>query len=673
MSFKKWVIGKPDREFAKLASDELDIDPFTALIASSRNINDLSELEIFLSSEPVLCDPYELADITKAADCINEAIESGLKIAIFGDYDCDGVMATAIMYKYLLSRNADVCTYIPERIAEGYGINKNAVDELAQKGVQLIITVDNGISCAEEIEYAATKGIITVVTDHHIPSEALPDACAVVDPHRIDCCSQFKEICGAQVAFYLICVTENKEPEEMLYDYADLLSVAIIGDFMPMVGENRSMARIGISLIKKNHNIGLSAVLSVAGIDKSLIDSSKISFGIVPRINAAGRMGSATRALDLVFETNMQSAISKANELESENALRQKLEKEILSKAVEIIENNGYMHNRIIVVNGDGFHLGIVGIVAARICEKYGRPAIVLGNDGLSAHGSGRSIAGFNIFEAIKACSQHLTRYGGHELAAGISIETDKISDFRKAVNLYALSINPPVPILNLDFKINPKALSIEMVDAIRELEPFGNHNQAPVFGIFDVTIQKITSIGQGKHLKIFLNKEGASFEGLLFNVTEHNFCFNTGDKIDIAVSLDKSNFRNVPTLTVIIKAIRLNGTDEDRLFSEIYAVDDYYAFGRVDYRLSSISREDIATVYKYILKNSVTAEGLIYNFINSIGYAKTYIISVILTELNLIKKENGYYFPYLTEKTELLNSHTYKKIATAGENIDRK
>ena len=422
MSVKKWVVGTPDREKAKLLAEECDIDPFAALVAVGRGIDDEGELELLMSDEPLLCDPLELADIKIAAEYINNAIALGTKIAVFGDYDCDGVVATSLLCDYLSSREADVIAYIPDRLDEGYGMNCAAIDKLASQGVGLIITVDNGISCAEEIAYAENLGIKTVVTDHHLPPEKLPEAVAVVDPHRLDCPSTFKEVCGAEVAFKLVCVLDDKEPEQMLPRYADILAVATIGDVMPLVNENRSIVKAGIKKIKTASNVGIAAILNMAGVDRTAIDAGKISFGIVPRINAAGRMGSAYRAYELLTSKNAIDALKIAGPIDDDNVRRQQIEKDILKSAVKMIEEGGYQHNRVIVVCGEGWHFGVLGIVASRICERYGKPAIVLSNENGVAHGSGRSFSGFHLYDAINACSDVLLKYGGHELAAGLSV-----------------------------------------------------------------------------------------------------------------------------------------------------------------------------------------------------------------------------------------------------------
>lgn len=664
MAFKKWIVGKADKENAKYLAEECGIDPFSALLACSRGLSDPSELEQFISSEPLLCDPRELIDIENAAEIINAAIADNKKIAIFGDYDCDGVVSTAIMYKYLRSRNVDVVTYIPDRLTEGYGMNKGAIDKLKAQGVELIITVDNGISCFQEIDYANTLGINTVVCDHHLPGDTLPDALAVVDPHRKDCPSSFKEVCGAMVAFKLICVTDDKEPEQLLYNFADLLAVATIGDICPLIDENRSIVKAGIHLMKVRPNTGISALINVAGIDRQALNSGKVSFGVVPRINAAGRMGDADRAFKLLICEDMREAISVANELDRENAERQRIEKEVSGKAIEIIENEGYQYNRVIVVAGEDWHSGIVGIVAARICEKYGKPTIVLSVDGDMCHGSGRSFEPFNLFDAINACSEHLLRYGGHSQAAGVSLNTDKIDDFRAAINEYAETLELTVPTLNIDFRINPNGMSVEMVDAIKLLEPFGVGNPTPVFGLFGVTLDKVTPIGSGKHLKLLFSKSGGAFQALLFGKTQQDFCYKIGDILDLAVSLDSNLFREEYTLSVQIKAMRKSDTNEEKLLWDTAQFDSFMCGKNFDTVTLFPSREEVGEIYKYIHKLPSNEEMIVENFINVFGFAKTKVSLKTLCELGLVSCEKGVYMSLNAPKTDLMNSDTYKKLS---------
>lgn len=663
MSVKKWIVGNPDREKAKLLAEECDVDPFAALVAIGRGISNAGELELLLSDEPILCDPYELADIKVAADYINDAVEKNIKIAVFGDYDCDGVVATALLYDYLVSRGARVVAYIPDRIDEGYGMNCEAVDKLALQGVGLIVTVDNGISCSKEIDYANSLGISTVVTDHHIPPETLPNAIAVVDPHRTDCPSSFKEICGAEVAFKLVCVLDDKEPEQMLARYADILSVATIGDVMPLVNENRSIVKAGISKIRTSSNAGISAILNMAGIKKNSIDAGKISFGIVPRINAAGRMGSAYRAFQLLTAKTTMEALEIAGAIDDENVARQKVEKDILKDAIEMIENGNYQYNRVIVVCGNDWHFGVLGIVASRICERYGKPTIVLSNENGIAHGSGRSFSGFHLYDAIDACGDVLLKYGGHELAAGISISEENVDLFRKRINDYAIKQRRAIPSLNIDFRLNPAGMSVDMAFAIKSLEPFGMGNPVPVFGVFGVTLEKITPIGGGKHIKLLCRKNGNAFQALLFGIRPEQFCFVVGDIVDLAVTLDANLYQDQYTLSVQIKSIKMADVNQDEFFAEKIKYDDFISGNSTDLNEILPDRSQVGSIYKMITSAPQNAERL--KHINTeIGFAKTLVALKTLCELGLISQKNGVLSANsVSNKTDLMNSNFYRKL----------
>ena len=666
MSIKKWNIGTLDRERAKVLAEECNIDPFAALVAVCRGVDDEGELELLISDEPILCDPLELKDIKLAADYINNAIKNNVKIAIFGDYDCDGVVATALLYDYLKGRNADVLAYIPNRADEGYGMNNDAVQKLANQGVKLIITVDNGISCEQEIAYAKSLGIDTVVTDHHLPPEVLPQAVAIVDPHQKDCPSTFKDICGAEVAFKLVCALDDKEPEQMLERYADILSVATIGDVMPLVNENRSIVKAGVKKIKSSPNVGLAAILNMASVDRATIDAGKISFGIVPRINAAGRMGSAFRAFELLTSDSAIEALKIAGPIDDDNVRRQQIEKDILKNAIKTIEKNGYQHNRVIVVSGDDWHFGVLGIVASRLCDRYGKPTLVLSNENGIAHGSGRSFAGFNLYDAINACSDILVKYGGHELAAGVSVAIEDIALFRQRINEYALKNDIAVPKINIDFRLNPAGMSVDMAFALKILEPFGNGNPVPIFGIFGVTIEKITPIGSGKHLKLLCRKKENAFQALMFNVMADQFYYNVGDVVDLAVTLDSNLYQGQYNLSIQIKDIKMSDIDQDAYFESKQNFDDFVSGVLKDFTTVFPTRESVGSIYKMVLSSPIKYERL--KCVNTeIGYAKTQISVKTLCELGLLSLDNGILVGHSAQqKNDLMNSSTYKKIYEA-------
>ena len=669
MGFKKWIVADYDKELAKELAEECAVDPIVALIASSRGYDDPTDLEQFLSNEPVFSDPRRTADIVIAAEIVNAAIEDGVKIAVYGDYDCDGVTATALLYNYLTSRNADCIYYIPDRFSEGYGMNEDAVKKLYDEGVKLIITVDNGISAIKEIDLAKSLGMDVVVTDHHLPGDVLPNADAVVDPHRKDCPSAFKKICGAEVAFRLICVMENKEPEELLPYFADILSLAVLGDIMPLTAENRSIVKYGVEKLKTAPLTGLSALMSVAGLDKKSIDATKIAFTLTPRINASGRMGDAKRAVELLISQNMMSALGIANEIDSDNSLRQQTEKKILAEVLKQIEDKGYENQRIIVCSGYDWHAGVIGIVAARIAERYSKPAIMItvDSDG-TAHGSGRGVEGFSLFDAINNCKDLLNKFGGHEQAAGISLGAENIDLFREEINKYAENLEYTVPTLHIDCRLNPAALTVDLATAIKSMEPFGTKNPAPVFGIWGVTLTRITPIGGGKHLRMLFSKGNNTFSALLFGVSRENFCFDEGDLLDLAVAVQENEFKGEVGVSVIIKAIRMNGTDDDKLFSELFLWEDYLSEKERDYTSIAPNRSEIGLTYKYVCQNNPLIDKVKYHFINSLGIGKTLASIKILEELGLLKIENDNLIGVKTcEKTELEKSVTYLKLQKGG------
>lgn len=672
MGMKKWVVSELDKELAKELAYECDTDPIVALIASARGYTDPMALEEFLSDEPCFSSPYDMADIEKAAQIVNSHIENGSKIAVFGDYDCDGVVATSFLCTYLRNRGANCIYYIPDRFSEGYGMNISAVEKLAKENVNLLITVDNGIVCFDEINLAKSLGMDVVVTDHHLPSEALPNADAVVNPHRFDCPSEFKEICGAQVAFSLVCVMEQKEPEELLPHYADLLSVAVLADVMPLIRENRTIVKYGVKKLKTKPLTGLSAILNVAGIPLNTVNALRISFGISPRINAAGRMGKADRAVELLCADNMLKALEMANEIDDENALRQETEKKIISSAIEKIEKYGYNYDRIIVVDSEGWHSGVVGIVASRLAEKYGKPAIVISTDGEISSGSGRSIGGFSLYDAIKSTSDSLIKFGGHSLAAGVTLKTKDISLFREKINEYAMAAEMPAPILKLDCKLNPSALTLDLAESLKELEPYGFENPTPVFGIYGVKLVRVTPIGGGKHLRLIFSKGENSFQGLLFGTTADKFCFAEGDILDVAVTVDTNLYNGEWTVSVQVKAIRISGTDDDRLFREIDNFDKFMTGGEFEIRDLLPTREEVGEIYKLISQKPILEDRIKYLNLNKLGFGKTEIALMTLTELGLVKKnESGVYSKTETNlKTDLKNSELYSTLLERSETV---
>ncbi len=636
MQFKRWSVNPVNKVLAAELAEELDIDAFVALIAAGRGYTDPAELEEFLADEVLLEDPYILADIEKAAEIINEAVWAEEKIAVFGDYDVDGVTATALMYSYLKNRGARVSYIIPDREKDGYGINSAAIGRLKDEGTDLIITVDNGIAAIDEIAYAKSLGMKVVVTDHHLPQNELPCADAVVNPHRADDRSSFKEICGVFVAFKVVCAAEGKAPEELVCEYGDLVALGTVADVMPLVNENRTMVREGINIIANGGRRGLAALLRAASIEEDKLTATRLAFGIAPRINAAGRMGDAARALELLLTDDDETAEGLASLLNNENIRRQGLEKQMFTEAVGIVEKKGYKHNRVIVVSGEGWHGGVIGIVASRLADKYGRPAIVLSTTEGIANGSARSISGFSIYDALCECSYILTKFGGHEMAAGITLYESSIDSFRNAINEYAARMPKILPEIKLDCKLNPAALSIDLAEEIRVFEPFGVGNPTPIFGIFDLTLQKISSVGAGKHLRLTFAKGETTFSAMLFGTTPSAFAYSVGDRVDLAVSIDTNFFAGNLSLTVSIKEMRISGIDEEKTVSDMALYEAFKSGEKSDFEDIIPTREEVGVVYKNLLSSPASIDKIITSNLLGIGYAKALIAAEALCELKL-------------------------------------
>ncbi len=606
MSRKKWTVKSFDKEAATLIAEQLNVSPYAALLASARGINTVDEAKSFFGMEQTApADPFDFPDMYKAVRRIKAAIDNFERIAVYGDYDADGVTSTALLYSYLEMQGADVVYCVPNRHTEGYGLSYNAIDNISRMGAKLIITVDNGISAIDEARYIRELEMDLVVTDHHLPSETLPDAVAVVDPHRQDCILGFKDYAGVGVAYKLICAIEGEE-NEVTESFLDLAAIGTIADVMPLYGENRSIVRRGTALINDSDRPGIQALIEVAGLDGKPIKSGTVAFGISPRINAAGRIGSADRAIKLLLSDDYEEAAELANEINNDNVLRQQTEQDILAQAVGIIDSHpSWKYDRVLVVSGEGWHDGVIGIVASRLVEKYGKPTIVITENGENyAKGSGRSIDGFSLYDALCACAQVLDHYGGHTLAAGLGLASDRIDDFRSAINAYADKTEFPNPVQNIDFKINPSFVNVELLDVIELLEPFGAGNPQPVFGLYNMTLTEITPIGSGKHLRLTLRRGDATLSAVLFRMTQLEFPYTVGDVVDVAATLDSNEYLGQIRLSILVRNIKLHDMDEDVLFEGIRQFDSLMHGTPGDYSAALVDRDFIARVYKFIRNN---------------------------------------------------------------------
>lgn len=565
MSRKKWMFSNFDKEYAADIAERYSLSPFAAVLLACKNFEDEEDLESFLSEESsFVVDPYELPDMDKAVNRINKAIESFERIMVYGDYDADGVSSTALLYLYLQSQGADVQYYIPDRLTEGYGMNLDAVRKIKERDVDLIITVDNGISALLEAEKVKALGMDLVITDHHRPGDILPDAVAVVDPYRDDFDGVFGEWAGVGVAFKLVEALSGCD-DEILYEYADLVSLGTIGDVVPLRSENRSFVKCGIEKLNSSARPGIAALKEVTGMLSHELTSSNVAFTLVPRINAAGRMGSADRAIRLLLSEDETEARLLAEEVNEANILRQQTEMKIIAEAEEKIEKNGNMiYDRVIVIEGEGWHSGVIGIVAARLTEKYARPCLVIGCCDGFGKGSGRSIEGFSLFEALSEVSDSLDHFGGHTLAAGFGIEIDRIDEFRRRINEYAAKIEMPHPQLKIDCRISPKYINVDLLEELHLLEPFGAGNNQPLFAVMGMKIEKAEGVSQNKHTKLTLSKGDSRIVAMRFGVSPDVLDFSAGDTVDIAAVFDKNEYMSTVKVSVIIRDMRFSHLDED-------------------------------------------------------------------------------------------------------------
>ena len=529
----------------------------------SRGITTPEAAAAFLEQETSLTySPFLMADMDKAVARINDALARREKIAIYGDYDVDGITATCILVDYLKSRGADVVHYIPRRIEDGYGLSCDAIDTLRRQGVKLLVTVDCGITGVEETDYAKSLGMDVVITDHHECKDTLPAAAAVVDPHRPDCPYPFKHLAGCGVALKLALALGGSDREEALCArYCTLAAIGTVADVMQMSGENRTIVSRGLASIERSDFIGLHALLAEAGLDKKEITSVQIGFVLSPRINAAGRMGEADMAADLLLCDDPVKAAEMARALCDLNRERQNVEQTIYTQAEEMIAAMPEHLRSALVLSDQRWHQGVVGIVASRLSEKYSRPSFMIHLNGATGKGSCRSWGGFNLFAALESCSDLLLGFGGHELAAGFTIEEKNIPAFRRRMNEFAAAYRggaAPVSSLDVDMVIQrPGDVTLAEVEALSALEPYGAGNPRPVFCLRGATLSRTQNVGQNRHLKLRLTRGSSQFDGIFFSTTAESCGVAVGDRVDAAFYLQVNEFRGNRTVQLQMVDIR--------------------------------------------------------------------------------------------------------------------
>lgn len=651
MNRKKWIIPKINKTRAMEISEKYEIDPLAASLLISRGMDSDEQIRDFCSTDVALSDPFEIKDMDKAVETVGEAMMRGDKITIYGDYDADGVTSTAILYSFLEAQGANVAYYIPDRNTEGYGMNMAAIEKIAADGTKLIVTVDNGISAVNESERIYDLGMKLVITDHHKVPETLPRAEAIVDPHRPDNPLAFDEWSGAGVAFKFICAMSEPEDTQMLLEeFADLVAIGTVADVVTLTGENRTLVRYGSQRINETQRVGLIALKNVAGIGEKTVNSTMVAFSIVPRINAVGRMQHASLAVELLISDDYDQALEAASKLQECNLQRQKIENDITLEAMKQLEENPQMiYDRVLVFDGMNWHGGVIGIVASRFVDKFGKPCIVITSNGVDAKGSGRSIEGFSLYDAINSARPMLTHFGGHVLAAGFGVKHENIELFRKTVNDYAKTVDMPYPTVKTDFRLNPEGISVDILDMFDLLEPFGAGNPQPLFALCNMQIENIAAVGSGKHLRLTLSNGKSNLTAMKFSTTLSDFPYKKGDIIDAAVRLDRNEYMGDVRVSVHIREIKDSQTSDEKLLSSQRIFEKLMrneTLESEEKRIAMTERNDVVRVYKYIKQNTAIPDDvqlLCYRLgDDGENHCKFLVAVEALCELGLLERTDG-------------------------------
>jgi len=562
MRFKNWDISGFDRDTA-IEFCRSGVNPLVSVFLASRGIVELDDVNALLGDEPFpFYDPFLMIDMDKAVTRIKNAIASGERIAIYGDYDVDGMTSSAMLAIWLSSQGANFEIYIPGRFDEGYGLNNAALDTLKSHGVELVVTVDCGITAVEEALYAESIGLDLVITDHHECRDALPVAYAVVDPKRPDCSYPYKSLAGVGVAFKLICALEGDYLSDEIFDqYSELVALGTVADVMPVMGENRELIKRGLKILNTAPRSGLQSLLHEVNIEPGKVTGSAIGYTIAPRLNAAGRMGQAELSVELLLSDDSRESERLAVELCRLNAERRNLEQEIYEEASTMLPAT--IPDEPIILAKRGWYQGVTGIIAAKMAERHRLPVIIISidDDGIG-RGSCRSFGTFAIYDALCSCEDILENFGGHEMAAGVTVAEEKIDELRKRISVFYHENLKTLPEsgLMLDFEVEkPELLTISNIEALENLEPFGNGNPPPCLCILDAMVIYAQSIGAGKHSKLKIEKSGAVLDCIFFSVPAEDLGVSVGMLVDLAFEPQVNEFRGRSSVQLQLLDIRPN------------------------------------------------------------------------------------------------------------------
>lgn len=703
---KKWTQKDFDSESSSQIAEALSLSPITAALLSQRGCYDKKSALSFINKEnATMHDPFLLTDMDKAVMRIVKAVHRHDKVMVYGDYDVDGITGTSVLVQFFRGLGLNVGYHIPERLTEGYGVNSDAVKGFVSEHVSLIVTVDTGITANEEVKLANELGMDVIVTDHHECREKLPDAVAVIDPKRPDNRYPFTDLAGVGVAFKLICayncyITTGRtgydpEDRELIFEvirdcykqYGDIVALGTIADVMPVMGENRLIIAYGLNKMKKTKNKGLLALLRASEIitgdgEAKKITSTSVGFILAPRINAAGRLGSASRAVEMFLTDSDDQAAELAAWLCDMNKERQSVEIKILQEAEEqIAKKIDVSKNRIIILDSDTWHHGVIGIVASRITDKYHLPCILISFDGSEGDGkgSGRSIDGFDLLAAITACSEKLVKYGGHKYAAGLSLCRSDLDAFREMMTAYAnehITDDMLVSNVEYDHELTADDVSVQLANELSKLEPYGEGNPVPLFLMRDVKVTDIIPLKEGKHTRICFTADGKPIQAMYFGMPTSELPYIPGDRVDILLNLSENEYRGTVSAQVLIRDMRYT---ED-YFAQFEADMNVYEYICDDIILPQNehipNRDDCAAVFKLIKKHTqnnacadINANKAVKTELKNVEYVKFRFILDIFTELGLIQTAtaDGITFSVKLlpsgEKRPLASSHIYQRL----------
>ena len=556
---KKWECYDIDEKLLYDFMQKYKLNEILARVLISKNITKKDDMDLFMNpTRKDFHDPFLMPDMNIIVDRILKAIDNEEKIMIYGDYDADGITSITVLKTFLEERGLKVESYIPNRLDEGYGLNKEAIKKIYDSGYRLIITVDCGISGIDEVDYANSLGMEVLITDHHEPGQNLPNALAIVDAKRKDNQYPFNQLAGVGVVFKLIqAISIRLKLDEKEYlKYLDIVCIGTISDIVPLSDENRVIAKLGLKLVNQTKNIGLKALLEILGFKQ--IDSGIISFGVAPRINACGRMGNEKVALDLFLSKDYETARKIAIKLNEYNSERQAIEKRIFDEATEKIEKEE-KENACIIVGGEGWHHGIIGIVASKVTDMYFKPSILICFEENIGKGSGRSIPGFDLHEALMNCSTYIDKFGGHSMAIGISLQKKNFEKFKKEFEEYAQNchIHDIIPVIQIDEETSLSQINIETVKQLSLLEPYGEANKIPIFLIRNLKVQAIRSLSEGKHLKLKLGQDNFMIDAIGFNMGDLATQYQIGDKVDVVGALEVNSFNGNEQIQINLQDLR--------------------------------------------------------------------------------------------------------------------